>query len=394
MRTTLLMLVMGAAMLVFAGCESKEPGLAGAKSARESLQKGLDFLFANQQENGSIVSDEQGADTAALGATGLAAIGAARAPKDIRAKYEEKIAKACAYILSKQMTDGSFQGAEGLPTYTSAISIMALHYAGAQKYSERIKKGQEYLVNAQYHSEVDAKDLNYGGWTYGQKAKGESKAANLSTTHYAVMGLRETGFSRDPGVYERAVIYASRCRDDSETSDVTGIKFLNDGGFRYGPKDTRGSANKKGLIDENAKEYFPSYASMTYAGFKTLLYANLAKDDPRVLGALNWMKNNYTLEKNSGMGYRPDEKDMEQQGLYYFYNALARAMDAWGQKEIVDASGAKHDWAKELTDKLLEKQAGDGSWVNPADRWHEGLKTIVTGYCIDALTTCIPWLEK
>ncbi len=362
----------------------------------KSLEKGLEFLFTNQKEDGSIVNDQPGAEQAALGATGLAVSGASRAPKEIRAKYEEKIAKACKYILSKQMKDGSFQGAEGMPTYTTAIAIMALHNADAKKYAEFVKQGQEYLIKAQYYSEVKAEDLNYGGWTYGQGAKGEGKQANMSTTHYALMALRGTGVSKDHEVFKRAVVYVGRSQNNSETNEAKGWKILDDGGFTYGPRMTRGSKDKKGLVDENGKQYFPSYASMTYAGFKSLLYANLPKDDQRVLAALSWMKNNYTLDKNTGMGYRENEKkEMEQQGLYYFYNAFARAMDAWGEKEFEDVSGAKHNWAAELCRKLLGKQVDDGSWINLAEeRWHEGMKTIATGYSVDALCTCIPWLEK
>jgi squalene-hopene/tetraprenyl-beta-curcumene cyclase len=119
------------------------------------------------------------------------------------------------------------------------------------------------------------------------------------------------------------------------------------------------------------------------------------KDDPRVLAALNWIKNNYTLEKNTGMGYRENEKkEMEQHGLYYFYTAFARAMDSWGQKEIEEANGTKHNWAKELSQKLIDKQGEDGSWVNPADRWQESMKTVVTGYSVDALNICMKWLDK
>lgn len=402
------------ALLLAVGCEAKqsEPQVPAsgpsdsakpseeqskiAAGARKSLEKGLEYLFSHQKEDGSIITDEPGADAAALGATTLTVNGAARAPKDIRAKYEDRMAKACQYILKKRMSDGSFQGKEGLPTYTTALAIMALHNTDSQKYSDAIRKGQEYLIKAQYHSEVSPDDVNYGGWTYGEDSKGKGESANMSTTHYAMMALDETKLAKDNDVFKRAVVYLQRSQNNSETNDVKvkGVKVLSDGGFIYGPGMTRASKDKKGLVDENNNAYFPSYASMTYAGFKSLLYANLPKDDPRVLAALSWIKENYTLDRNTGMGYRADEKSMDQQGIYYFYNAFARAMDAWGEKEIEDASGAKHIWAVELTGKLMEKQLDDGSWMNPEDRWHEGLKSVVTGYCLDALGTCIRWLER
>jgi len=401
MRTMLMIISLAAIML--AGCEQEsvqptpKPVQEKGNSAalvEKALENGLKFLFSGQKEDGSIVTNEPGAEQAVLGATSLAVNGAARAPENIRKKYEKQIAKGCEFILTKMMSDGSFQGTEGLPTYTTAIALMALHNSDAVKYAEKIKKAQDYLVSAQYFSDVNPEDVNYGGWTYGKTEMGQGKPANLSTTHFALMALKESN-CKDEEAFKRAVIYLQRSQNNSETNDAKGWKVLSDGGFIYGPGMTRADSNKKGLSDAEGNVYYPSYASMTYAGFKSLLYANLPKDDPRVTAALSWIKNNYNLDKNTGMGYRAEEKGkMEKQGIYYYYNAFARAMDAWGEKEIEDGSGAKHDWASELCAKIMEKQAEDGSWVNLQDRWHEGLKSIVTGYCIDALNTCVPWLEK
>ena len=51
-----------------------------------------------------------------------------------------------------------------------------------------------------------------------------------------------------------------------------------------------------------------SYGSMTYAGFKSLLYADLPPDDRRVASALGWIEANFTVGENLGLG---------QQGRYY-----------------------------------------------------------------------------
>ncbi len=212
MRKLAMMLLVLVAMLLLAACNGKEeapqgvqgvPSLSTKKSeefikaVEGSLQKGLDFLFSQQKENGAIVGNERGGEQAALGATALAACGAARAPKQIRTRFEDKLTKACSYILRKQMTDGSFAGVEGLPTYTTALSIMALYNTDSQKYSEAVKRGQEYLIGAQYFADVKADDLNYGGWTYGKDEKAKGQKANLSTSHYAITALRNTGLTID-----------------------------------------------------------------------------------------------------------------------------------------------------------------------------------------------------
>lgn len=43
---------------------------------------------------------------------------------------------------------------------------------------------------------------------------------------------------------------------------------------------------------------------MTYAGFKSLLYANVSRTDSRVQAAWRWIREHYTLDENYGMGSR------------------------------------------------------------------------------------------
>ena len=116
---------------------------------------------------------------------------------------------------------------------------------------------------------------------------------------------------------------------------------------------------------------------MTYAGLKSLLYADISKDDPRVKAALRWISGNYTLEMNPGLN--------NAQGLYYYYHTYATALRAYGQDTITDAKGVKHDWRKELEAKLAAVQLPDGSYVNAADRWMESNPVLVTTYVVLSL---------
>ena len=119
---------------------------------------------------------------------------------------------------------------------------------------------------------------------------------------------------------------------------------------------------------------------MTYAGFKSLLYAGLTSDDPRVKAAFDWIRSHWSFQENPGLG---------QQGLYYYYHAMARALHATQQLTITDDGGEVHDWRAELIDALVQKQKEDGSWVNPEDRWSEGHPELVTIYSILALQEAI-----
>ncbi len=52
-------------------------------------------------------------------------------------------------------------------------------------------------------------------------------------------------------------------------------------------------------------------------------------------------------------------------GLFYFYNAFAKVMWAYGEDTFTDGNGQKHNWRNELAQKLLSLQAPDGSLVQP-----------------------------
>ena len=119
-----------------------------------------------------------------------------------------------------------------------------------------------------------------------------------------------------------------------------------------------------------------SYGSMTYAGYKSLIFAGLPADDPRVIAALDWIRAHWTLAENPGMG---------RQGWFYYLHGLARAMSAGGHDRIVDVHGTAHDWRSELVDVLVSTQRPDGSWINEETRWLEGHPEMSTIYAVLAL---------
>ena len=119
-----------------------------------------------------------------------------------------------------------------------------------------------------------------------------------------------------------------------------------------------------------------SYGSMTYAGYKSLLFAGLPHDDPRVLAALAWIRAHWTLDENPGLG---------DQGYYYYLHGLARAMRAGGHAVLTDAAGTPHRWRQELVDALTARQHADGHWTNEETRWLEGHSELATIYAVLAL---------
>ena len=120
---------------------------------------------------------------------------------------------------------------------------------------------------------------------------------------------------------------------------------------------------------------------MTYAGLKSMIYAGLTPDDPRVKAAYEYIRKHYTLDENPGLGQR---------GLYYYYQTFAKALALVGKPTLVDASGKAHDWRAELVAALAKRQGTNGSWVNQADRFMEGDPNLVTAYGLLALAYARP----
>jgi len=118
---------------------------------------------------------------------------------------------------------------------------------------------------------------------------------------------------------------------------------------------------------------------MTYAGFKSMLYAGLSPDDVRVRAAFEWIRRNWTFDENPGMG---------QEGLYYYYHTMSRALRA-AQQHTIEIDGTRHNWRDELTQAILARQRADGSWQNPADRWMEAEPVIATVFAVLALEEAI-----
>ena len=130
-----------------------------------------------------------------------------------------------------------------------------------------------------------------------------------------------------------------------------------------------------------------TYGSMTYAGLLSLIYADVDRKDPRVQSAVDWAANHWTLDENPGMG---DE------GLFYFYNILGKALDAFGSDTIVQEGKEPVRWREDLVRKLVSLQKRDkkdpdkGFWVNTNNRFWEKDRVLVTAYTIITLNKALP----
>ena len=337
------------------------------KTRQEMIAKAIAFLRTTQQEDGSFWPTPQ----SVIGPTGIVLIGLLQAgvPAD-----DPMVKKGIEFLKKYVHEDGSFSSpGVKIINYETCVAICALSLANkGGEYSELLKKADAFIRGQQYteKSGHSKDDPNYGGLGYGL-----GERADLSNTEIFVEAIRLTGGGADDEAVQRALVFVSRCQNlPSEHNPSPKAAKNPDGGFYYTAEDGGGSS-----AGETANGGLRSYGSMTYSGFKSMVYAGLTPSDPRFQAAEKWLKENYDLNSNPGMGL---------QGLYYYYQLISKTLDVAKMPEFVTADNQKHDWKAELIELFALRQNKDGSWINPQARWLEGDPNLVTGYVLMTLSNC------
>ena len=323
------------------------------EKAMSAVDKGLQFLRANQAEDGSW--------SKSVGVTAIAL----RAFLESHRKYSERdgtlITRPIEFIVKHVNPDGSICESNHDQSYNTAVALVALKATGDQKYADIIRNGQKFLAGHQLDEGEGYKPDQpfYGGIGYGGDGR-----PDLSNHYIAIEALRATAFDPDDPTWKKALIFLSRCQNRSESNDQAWA--ANDGGFTYSP----GSSPHGGT---------GSYGGMTHSGLISLLFAGVDKNDPRVRAAYDWIRANYTLDTNPGAG--------DKSGLYYYYTAFAQSMAAYGTSKVVSADGVAHNWREDYVRKMLALQdKKDGSWVNTeSPKWWEGDKNLTTARIVVGL---------
>ncbi len=344
-----------------------EPVGPDAKLLKSMREKAVNFLKTTQSDDGSWTTKNQPGVTAMV-CMGLESAGVKGDDPVLR--------KGIKYLLSFSQKDGGIYHPENNhKNYETSLTLLALAGANSGKQDESvIKDAEKFLRSLQWDEtkDIDKSNLNYGGAGY----CGSSRS-DLSNTAFMLDALKAAGVKPDDPAMQRAMVFVSRCQNlESEFNTTEFATKINDGGFFYTP--AAGGSSQAGKTPDGGLR---SYASMTYAGLKSMLYAGLTKDDPRVKAATTWIRKFYSVEENPGLG---------QPGLFYYYHVFAKTLSTLDVDLFEDAKGEKHDWRKELTAALAKRQKDNGSWVNSADRWMEGDPNLATAFCLTALQYCDP----
>lgn len=378
MKTILTLLAVAASLSADQVTENKEIAnsyLSLKLESERAISTGVEYLKAQQQPDGNWGDPK----TPAL--TALALTGILRDPNfDHSAETPDWIEKGFDFLRASQKSDGGIYG-KGLATYNTSTSIMAFLALGEKEDEPLILRARRFLINQQtdWGNKGETDDQFDGGIGYG----GSYAHSDMSNTYLSLEALyhskkiaTDSEHGQQPTLdWEAALKFVSRCQNLTETNDQP---FASDdpdnkGGFVYFPNDSK--AGEQELPDGTVA--LRSYGSMSYAGLLSFVYADLEKDDPRIVAVMEWLSKNYTLAENPGLG---------EQGLFYYYQTIAKAFSAAGVETFELADGTEADWRSELTRKLLGNQREDGSWINSNSRWWENDPVLVTSYTLLSLS--------
>ncbi len=313
-----------------------------------------------------------------------------------RWQKSDAVAKGIAFLKTYVQEDGGIYN-RGLHSYNTSISLMCLNVyyqvAEAQglltepelaELKAVMIRAREFVVKQQqFYDEEDLKILS-GGIGYGRS----SNHTDLSNTTLAIQALHETRHLLDTSDeqavdlnWEAAIQFLTNTQNLPATNSQEWVSgdAANRGGFVYRPGDSMAGSFEK----EDGGTGQRSYGSMSYAGLMSMIYAGLDKDDERVVAAVEWLKAHFNLDKNPGMGM---------EGLYYYYTTMAKALNAYGEDQLVLLDGTVVDWPKELAKKLVAEHKHPGFWINENSRWMESNPLLVSAYSLLALKNVYPKL--
>lgn len=335
-----------------------------AADQAEITRKAINFLLTKGRDADGSYSKSSGPALTALAVTSLLRHGV---PVD-----EPRLAESLKYLEGFRQNDGGiYQSGSLYRNYETSVAVNCFDEANKDgRYDKLLNGAHRFLRGLQWDEseELNQSDPGYGGAGYGKHGR-----PDLSNTSFLIDALVTADDGQNSEALKRALMFVSRCQNlESEHNTTPFATKSPDGGFYYTP--AAGGQSQAGLT---ANGGLRSYGSMTYAGLKSMIYAGVGPEDPRVKAAVQWIQAHYQLDENPGM---------KSSGLYYYYHTFAKALAAMKLETLRDASGQEHDWRAELVQTLADRQKPDGSWANDDPRWLENDPNLVTAYALLALS--------
>ena len=329
----------------------------------KAIAKGAKYLISRQEADGHW-SDAQMPALTALPVWALSGS---------REDMEDAVRKGVAFILGTQRPDGGFyvpkpgRGGGGLGNYNTSVCLSSL-FESKKAPTDAMLKAREYIASSQ----LTGDDTMAGGFGYDKISR--RRYADLSNTSYALDAMNRTASLEELRKGGRKV-------DLDWAKAIAFVENLQKkegeekGGAAYNDRTPQGGIATNG----SGRVHLRAYGSMSYAAVLSMCSARLTRSDPRVRSALEYCTKYWTVGENPGMG---------NQGLFYYYDILARALSAAGVDELSAVDGRKISWKRELSERLVSMQRPDGSWENDNNRFWEADPVLCTSFAMLALELC------
>ena len=342
---------------------------------QRAIDKGVAWLGQHQDTNGYWSTPDHPA------VTGLALFAMKGQPGAAEVATESPgVKRGYAYLAGCVQPDGGIYRKE-LSSYNTSLALMALLVGNRPELQPTIVRARKFLLGLQVAGdEADSTNNPYaGGMGYGKT----DKHPDLSNTAFVLEALQASKrYLADKNVrdggdlnWQAALRFIQNCQNLPGANPQAWASGdpTNKGGFVYSPERSMGG----GVTNPaTGRVTLRSYGSMSYAGLLSYVYADLKRDDPRVLAVMDWLQGNFTLDENPGMGA---------EGLFYYYQMMTKALTVYGADTIKTKDGRSINWRESLALKLINLQHADGSWANDNGRWWEKDPALVTAYSVIVL---------
>lgn len=348
------------------------------KDIRHTMDRAQAFLIAQQGANGAWKHDPA--------VTGLVLHALLLDPLyNPSLASEQALGRGFAFLEGFVKPDGGIYRKE-YAHYTTAVCLMAFAETRQERYADIIRQARAYLLEQQIDAGEGYEESHpyYGGIGYG----GDDRP-DLSNTHLCLEAIRAADqyqaryanvlpassseiqvMEKDQGVHwQKALTFLARCQNLQAVNRMP--YATDDGGFIY----------ETGTYKAERSH---SYGSMTYAGVKSLLFAQVKRDDPRVQRAVDWIRGHYTWTENPGFNTT---------SLYYYYMTAAKCLRALESPTLTASDGTVHDWRADLGRQIVSMQREDGSWANTNGQYWENIPDLCTAYALTALKHCLASLN-
>lgn len=342
---------------------------------QHAIERGLAALAVNQNSNGWWTTPDHPAMTALPLAAFLG-----DPSRRYRTNPTPAIKRALAYLVDSAKPDGSIHRGT-LINYNTAISVATLAMANNPAYEDILRRGRSFLIGSQNDfGEPGKSDTPLdGGVGYGDKYE----HSDMNNTVFALEAIQATDYlvrdkapaeARDLN-WEAAIHFLQSCQNlpSHNTQEWVSHDPKDRGGFVYYPGMSMAGGETNTATGRVALR---SYGSISYAGLLSYIYAQLKKEDPRVAAVIDWLRFNYTVKENPGMG---------PQGLFFYLHMMTKALNAAAIDSLELKDSQKVDWRRAVATRLINLQRTDGSWFNDNNRWWEKDPNLTTAYAVMAL---------